>query len=156
MIKQVRWLRVVIAAFLIEVGLTVTTVPFLLLIGEQVLMTAVPVACVVVPFVIAWLATRKLPGARVVHGLLIGIVATVMYFALVIGASSIAEASGGVRLADVLRRQRAARGQRRSRRLRRRPARGTERRVTRRREVTLRQRAARPRSGSEAATTETP
>jgi hypothetical protein len=93
MIKQVRWLRVVIAAFLVEVGLTVTTVPFLLLIGEQVFATAVPVACVVVPFVVAWLATRKLPSARVLNALLIGIVATVMYFALVIGASSIAEAT---------------------------------------------------------------
>ena len=91
--NEVSWLRVVIAAFLIEVGLTVTTVPVLLLVGEQAFVTAVPVACVVVPFVVAWLATRKLPAARMLHALLMGIVATVMYFALVIGTASIAEAA---------------------------------------------------------------
>jgi len=92
MIKQVRWWRVVIAAFLVEVGLAVTTLPLTLLLGERVFVTAVPVACVIVPFVITWLATRKLPSAHGLHGWLIGIVATVMYFALVIGASSMAEA----------------------------------------------------------------
>ena len=92
MIRQVRWWRVVIAAFLVEVGLLVTTLPLTLLLGERVFVTAVPVACVIVPFIITWLATRKLPGARALHGWLIGILATVMYFALVIAASSIAEA----------------------------------------------------------------
>jgi len=91
--NQVRWLRVIVAAFLVEVGLVVTTVPFLLLIGEQVLVTAVPVACLAVPFVVAWLATRRLPAARLLHGVLIGIVATLMYFALVMGTGSIAEAA---------------------------------------------------------------
>jgi len=94
MIKQVRWLRVVIAAFLVEVGLIVFTLPFILLIAEELVFRAVvPIACLVVPFVVAWLATRKLPDARVLHGLVIGIIATVMYFALVIGTSSIAEAA---------------------------------------------------------------
>jgi hypothetical protein len=93
MIKQVRWPRVVLAAFLVEVGLIVTALPFLLLIAEELVFRAVvPVACLVVPFVVAWLATRKLPNARALHGWLIGIVATVMYFALVIGTSSITEA----------------------------------------------------------------
>ena len=93
MIKQIRWWRVVIAAFLVEVGLLVTALPFILIIAEElVFRVIVPIACLVVPFVVAWLATRKLPDARLLHGLLIGIVATVMYFALVIGASSIAEA----------------------------------------------------------------
>jgi hypothetical protein len=97
--NELRWLRVVIAAFLIEVGLTVTTVPILLLVGEQAFVAAVPVACVVVPFVVACLATRKLPAARVLHALLMGIVATVMYFALVIGTASIAEAAAAYGLA---------------------------------------------------------
>ena len=92
MINQVRWLRVVIAAFIVEVGLAVTGIPLVLLIGPPAYVTAVPVVCVIVPFVVVWFATRKLPGARTLHGFLIGIVATVLYFALVIGASSIAEA----------------------------------------------------------------
>ena len=93
MLSQVRWLRVVIAAFLVEVGLLVTGVPLLLLIGHIVLKTVVPVLCVVVPFVVAWLATRKLPHARVLHGALIGIIATAMYFVLVVVQGPIAEAS---------------------------------------------------------------
>ena len=92
MLSQVRWLRVVIAAFVVEVGLFAIGVPFLLLIGDVVLMTVVPVLCVVVPFVVAWFATRKLPDARVVHGALIGVVATAMYFVLVVVTASIAEA----------------------------------------------------------------
>jgi len=92
MLSQVRWLRMVIAAFLVEVGLALTGIPAVLLLGPSAYVTAVPVLCVAVPFAIVWFATRKLPGACLVHGVLIGIVATVMYFALVIGASSIAEA----------------------------------------------------------------
>src|SRR5262245_61419499 len=99
MLSQVRWLRVVIAAFLVEVGLLVTGVPLLLLVGDVVLMTVVPVLCVVVPFLVAWFATRPLPGARVLHGALIGIVATAMYFVLVVVTASIAEASAEYGLA---------------------------------------------------------
>ena len=38
MLSQVRWLRVVIAAFLIEVGLIVTTLPFILIIREALVL----------------------------------------------------------------------------------------------------------------------
>jgi hypothetical protein len=94
MIGQIRWLRVIVAALVVEIGLVVAAVPFLLVVGERAaLQIAVPVACLVVPFVVAWFATRPLPAARTLHGLLIGVVATVMYFALVIGTSSIAEAA---------------------------------------------------------------
>lgn len=94
MIGQIRWLRVVIAAFLVELGLVVVAVPLLLLLGEQTTyQVVVPIACVAVPFVVAWLATRTLPHARVLNGLLIGIVATAMYFVLVISTASIAEAA---------------------------------------------------------------
>ena len=94
MLSQVRWLRVVIAAFLVEVGLAVIALPFLAIFTEAVVFrVVVPLVCLVVPFVVVWLATRKLPAARFLHGWLIGIVATLMYFALVIGTGSIAEAA---------------------------------------------------------------
>jgi hypothetical protein len=93
MLTHIRWLRVVVAAFLVEVGLVVTGIPPLLVFGDIVLTTVVPVLCVVVPFVVAWLATRKLSDARVLHGVLIGIVATAMYFVLVVAQGSIAEAA---------------------------------------------------------------
>jgi hypothetical protein len=94
MLSQVRWLRVVVAAFLIEVALIVFTLPFILIVAEAVVYKAiVPVACVVVPFVVTFIATRPLPAARALNGFVTGVVATVMYFALVVSASSIAEAS---------------------------------------------------------------
>jgi hypothetical protein len=91
--SNVRWWRVVIAAVLVEIGLIVTTLPLVPLLGDQVFFVAVPIACAVVPFIVAWLATRKLTHAHALHGLLIGIVATLIYFALVVGGSSIAEAA---------------------------------------------------------------
>jgi len=93
MLSQVRWLRVVIGAFLIEAGL-MAMLPLVPLLGQElVLKMVVPVACVVIPFVVAFFATRPLATTRALHGLLIGVVATGIYFALVAGASSIAEAS---------------------------------------------------------------
>ena len=93
MLSQVRWLRVVVAAFLIEVGLIVTTLPFILIIAQAVVFKAiVPLACLVVPFVVTFFSTRPLTSARALNGLLTGIVATAMYFVLVVVASSIDEA----------------------------------------------------------------
>jgi hypothetical protein len=90
MLRQIRWLRVLIAAFLVEVGLGVTTLPLLAVLSEQVVFqVVVPVACLVVPY----FATRPLSSARVLHGWLIGCVATALYFGLVLGASSLEEAS---------------------------------------------------------------
>jgi hypothetical protein len=93
MVAQVRWLRVVVLAFLVEAGLLVTALPFVPLLGERVALTiVVPIACAIVPFVIVLIGTRKLASAHVLHGFWIGVVAAVMYFALVIVASSIPEA----------------------------------------------------------------
>lgn len=93
MVAQVRWLRVVILAFLVEAGLLVTGLPFVPLLGERTTFTlVVPIACAIVPFVVVLLGTRKLASAHVLHGFWIGGVALLMYFALVIVASSIPEA----------------------------------------------------------------
>lgn len=94
MLKQIRWLRVLIAALLVEVGLGVIALPFLAVLSEQVVFQViVPAACLIVPFVVAHFATRPLPAARMLHGWLIGVVATALYFGLVLGASSLEEAT---------------------------------------------------------------
>jgi lipopolysaccharide export LptBFGC system permease protein LptF len=94
MLKQIRWLRVLIAALLVEVGLGVTALPFLAILSEQaVFQIVVPVACLVVPFVVAYFATRPLSAARVLHGWLIGAVATALYVGLVLGTASVEEAA---------------------------------------------------------------
>jgi hypothetical protein len=93
MVAQVRWLRVVILAFLVEAGLIVATLPFVPLLGERTtFLIVVPIMCVIVPFVIVMLGTRKLESGHVLHGFWVGVVAMAMYFVLVIVASSIPEA----------------------------------------------------------------
>lgn len=63
MLSQVRWLRVVIGAFLIETGL-MAMLPLVPLLGQDfVLKVVVPVACLVIPFVVAFVATRTLASA---------------------------------------------------------------------------------------------
>ena len=92
MFEQLRWLRVVIAAFVIEVGLIVTTLPFIPLVGRPLVFSVVvPIACIIVPFVVTFLAMRPLPAARALNGFVTGLVATVMYCVLVIGSSSVDE-----------------------------------------------------------------
>jgi hypothetical protein len=77
----------------VEVGLLVTALPFVPLLGERTAFTiVVPIACAIVPFVIVLIGTRKLATAHVLHGFWIGIVAMLMYFVLVVVASSIPEA----------------------------------------------------------------
>jgi hypothetical protein len=76
MLSQVRWLRVVIGAFAIEAVL-MAMVPLIPLLGQDfVLKVVVPIACLVVPFVVAFVATRPLATARALHGLLMGLLAT--------------------------------------------------------------------------------
>jgi hypothetical protein len=100
MIKHIRWLRVLVAALLVEVGLGVTALPFMAILSEQVVFqVVVPVACLVVPFIVAYVATRPLPAAHMLHGWLIGAVATALYFGLVLGASSLEEATASYGLA---------------------------------------------------------
>ena len=75
MLSQVRWLRAVVAAFLIEVCLIVFTLPFILIIAEAVVFKAiVPLACLVVPFVVTFFSTRPLPAARGLNGFVTGVV----------------------------------------------------------------------------------
>ena len=94
MFTQIRWLRVLTAALLVEVGLGVAALPFLAVFSEQVVFQIiVPAACLIVPFIVAYFATRPLSAARVLHGWLIGGVATALYFGLLLGASSLEEAS---------------------------------------------------------------
>jgi hypothetical protein len=84
---------VILGAFLIEVGLIVTTIPFVFTLGDTAFLIAVPIACLVVPFVIARWLCRKIESGFALHGMLMGIVATVMYFGLIYGSGgSIASA----------------------------------------------------------------
>ncbi len=82
---RIRWLRVFVGALLLELVLFALTIPVVMLIGMEAFVPWVPPVCLVVSFVSGWWTVRKMQSAFVLHGTLVGILATLMYFALVLG-----------------------------------------------------------------------
>jgi hypothetical protein len=95
---RIRWGRVFAGAVLVEAGLIGLTLPVALLAGTTVFLAVVPPACFGVGFVCAWWACRKIESRFVLHGALIGIIATAIYFGLVLsqpgGMASVMELYG--------------------------------------------------------------
>ena len=79
---SIRWLRVILGALLLEVVLLVTLVP-LSFVNMTLFLTAVPIGVFVFGYLVSWWILRKVPAAPMLHGALIGIVATAMYLGLV-------------------------------------------------------------------------
>jgi hypothetical protein len=79
------WMRVVAAAFLVELVLVALTIPLLAVVTMQVLVPFVAPLCAVVGFPFGWWAVRKAQSGFVLHGMLVGIVATLIYLGLIFG-----------------------------------------------------------------------
>jgi hypothetical protein len=79
---SIRWIRVILGALLLEAVLLVTLVP-LSFVNMTLFLTAVPIGVVVFGYLVSWWMLRTVPSAPLLHGALIGIVATAMYLALV-------------------------------------------------------------------------
>ena len=78
----IQWGRVVAGAFLLEVALIVLFVPLSLRTGMAPLVPFVPVGCLALGFVFGWWVVRKVRSRPVLHGTLVGIVATAIYLIL--------------------------------------------------------------------------
>ena len=78
-------MRTVGAAFLVELVLVALTIPVAALFGMDAFLPFVPVTCLAVGFPFGWWAARKLQSGFVLQGTLVGIVATLIYFGLVLG-----------------------------------------------------------------------
>jgi hypothetical protein len=83
---KIHWARVVIAAFVLEIVLFVTLVPIGQVFGNTVFLIAVPIGCLVFGFVITFLFTKGIKSRAVLHGFLIGVLATIIYVGLVVGS----------------------------------------------------------------------
>lgn len=80
--ERLRWGRIIAGAFLLELLLVIALVPPLQILGpEKVIPFAYP-AVFTLGFVVAWWLLRKVPHRTVIHGALIGIVATIIYVLL--------------------------------------------------------------------------
>jgi hypothetical protein len=80
---NIRWLRVIAGALVLEIVLIVTLVP-LSFVNMTLFLTAVPIGVFVFGYLVSWWIVRRVPSAPMLHGVLIGIVATAMYFGLVL------------------------------------------------------------------------
>ena len=82
---SIRWMRVILGALLLEVVLFVTLVP-LTFVNMTLFLMAVPIGVFVFGYLVSWWMLRTVLSKRLLHGALIGVVATAMYFGLVFAA----------------------------------------------------------------------
>jgi putative membrane protein (TIGR04086 family) len=81
----VHWLRVLLAGFLAEVLVIAAVIPLALLLGQNTLAYTAPIASLLACFVFSIWVGRRLTSRFVLHGILVGVVATLIYVALTRG-----------------------------------------------------------------------
>ena len=81
----IRWLRVLLGGFLAEVLVIALVFPVALLFGKSTLTYTAPAASLLSCFVLAIWVGRRLNSRFVLHGILVGFVATLIYVALTRG-----------------------------------------------------------------------
>jgi hypothetical protein len=79
------WVRVIIGGFLAEVSVIVLVIPISLLFGQHVLLYVAPAASLLTCFLFAWWVGRRIDSGFVWHGILVGVVATLLYVGLTLG-----------------------------------------------------------------------
>jgi hypothetical protein len=89
---SLRWGRIVVAALLLEAAITALVTPVGMMYGNPLeakpgdntapYLTAAALGCVVLGFLFGLWAARKTGSRAALHGLLVGVVATVIYFGL--------------------------------------------------------------------------
>ena len=84
---KIHWARVVIAAFVLELVLFATLIPIQLAFGMRAFLIAVPIGVFVEAFLITRWFLRRVQFRTLLHGLLIGVIATLIYLGLALGTS---------------------------------------------------------------------
>lgn len=79
---RIHWMRVLIGGFLAELAVFALVVPVALLYGQRALLYAAPVASLATCFLFAFWVGRTIDSRFVLHGFLVGIVATLIYVGL--------------------------------------------------------------------------
>src|SRR5215471_1796535 len=79
---KLHWGRIITAGLLSEIALFIAIVPLGLRLGDAFLRYAAPPASFLACFLGALWASRRIPSRLVLHGLLIGLVATLFYLAI--------------------------------------------------------------------------
>ena len=78
----IRWGRVLLGGFLVEVTLFAITLPVFLLAGMPGILVMVVPALFIVDFLFGYWVARRVQAQFALHGLLVGVVATLFYLGL--------------------------------------------------------------------------
>src|SRR5712692_11852063 len=79
---RIHWIRVLIAGFLAEASVFALVIPVFMISGQHALLYAAPSASLVMCFLFAVWVGRRLESRFVLHGMLVGAVATLLYVGL--------------------------------------------------------------------------
>jgi putative membrane protein (TIGR04086 family) len=82
----IHWLRALLGGFLAEVFVIILVLPLASVLGRNTLPYSAPAASLFACFLFAIWVGRRLTSQFVLHGILVGIVATLIYVALTRGA----------------------------------------------------------------------
>ena len=82
---KLHWGRILAGGFFVEVGIFVVFIPTLLLIGDRTSQIVAVSASFPVSLLFGWWVGRRAESRFMLHGLLVGVVAVVLYRALAIG-----------------------------------------------------------------------
>ena len=83
MLLRIRWLRIVVSAILLETALLGIAIPLNMSAnGRATLLALVVPLCVIATFLGGWWAARKADGLFLLQGLLVGVLAALIYAAL--------------------------------------------------------------------------
>ena len=80
--SRIHWLRALIGGFLAEAAVFVVVIPILLTAGQRPLLYVAPIASLLMCFLLAIWVARGVESHFVLHGILVGVVATLIYVAL--------------------------------------------------------------------------
>ena len=79
---RIHWVRVLTGGFLAEAAVFMVVIPVLKFSGPRAVLFVVPVACLVMCFLFGVWVGRRIESRFVLHGFLVGVVATVLYLAV--------------------------------------------------------------------------
>ncbi len=82
---RINWVRVLIGGFLAEASVFAVVIPVFLLFGQHALAYAALPASLVTCFLFALWVGRRVDSHLVLHGILVGVVATLLYVGLTLG-----------------------------------------------------------------------
>jgi hypothetical protein len=80
--SKLRWGWIIAGAVILEVALIILFVPMLMYTNVSTIAPYAGIGTFGLGFLVSWWIVRKIPGRRLLHGALIGILATVIYVAL--------------------------------------------------------------------------